>query len=207
VTGATSGIIVIDIDPQHGGSIAALAKFGTLPATIASLTPSGGCHLFFACRACIPNSVSRLAPGVDVRGEGGFVVLPPSAIQRDDGSWRRYRWQDGYAPGEIQIADLPEAIALAALPPTPPAPSELQIPHRRSARIDGLIRVILSAGRGQRNASTFWTAVRLGELVRQGSIDQTLAIAITVEAAVRVGLDAREASATALSGIRRGMGR
>ena len=54
---------------RHGGA----PKLQTLIART-----SRGFHVFFACDAEVPNSVGRLAPGVDVRGEGGYVVAAPS---------------------------------------------------------------------------------------------------------------------------------
>lgn len=65
------GLVVIDVDTRHGGSIDP-----SWPSTMTATTPSGGWHLFYATTEAIPCSVGRLAPGVDVRGEGGYVVAP-----------------------------------------------------------------------------------------------------------------------------------
>ena len=82
-TGSVSRLFVLDVDPRHGGdeSLAALEmKYGPLPATLESRTGGGGRHFFFALGAgqVIRNSAGKLGPGLDVRGEGGYVVLPPS---------------------------------------------------------------------------------------------------------------------------------
>jgi phage/plasmid-associated DNA primase len=104
----THGFIVIDLDvrPDGKNGLEALreleARVGwPLPGTLTSLTPSGGRHLFYRIPAGveIKNSVSKLGPGIDVRGTGGQVVLPPTTI---DG--RPYRW-DAAAPETM--ADLP----------------------------------------------------------------------------------------------------
>jgi hypothetical protein len=81
-TGGISGVIVIDIDPRHGGneSLAAIERdCGPLPATLTSKTGGGGSHLFFQHPGNdVPNRTNVL-PGIDVRGDGGYVVAPPSA--------------------------------------------------------------------------------------------------------------------------------
>ena len=82
--GAKSGIWVFDIDPAKGG-IAALASLeaanGRLPTTLMVSTGGHGWHYYFAWPTdgrVIPNSSDALGPGLDVRGEGGYVIAPPS---------------------------------------------------------------------------------------------------------------------------------
>lgn len=81
VTGAISGLFVLDIDPDKGGeaSLAALeARFGRLPPTLVARTGGGGRHLYFRHPGePVPCAVG-LRPGLDVRGDGGYVVAPPS---------------------------------------------------------------------------------------------------------------------------------
>jgi hypothetical protein len=71
-TGHASGFDVIDIDPRHGGD--AWADFSRLPATRAYRTRSGGLHVLFRSTPGLRSSASRIAPGVDVRAEGGYVI-------------------------------------------------------------------------------------------------------------------------------------
>jgi hypothetical protein len=80
-TGAASGIMVLDVDPKNGGmeSLAALEReHGPLPETAAVRTGSGGIHAIFRHVAGVRNSGSRIASGIDIRGEGGFIVGPGS---------------------------------------------------------------------------------------------------------------------------------
>lgn len=83
-TGERSGLLVIDVDPRHGGtaSLEALeAKHGELPATKTTKTGSGGRHIMLKYPAGekIGNSAgTKLGEGLDVRGEGGYIVAPPS---------------------------------------------------------------------------------------------------------------------------------
>jgi hypothetical protein len=101
-TGKQSGIVVIDIDDHRGGleSLRALERrYGDLPGTLSSVTPSGGSHYYFRHpgeNVAILNAVD-LVPGVDVRGDGGYVLIPPSKV-----SGNPYEWDERQA-----IADLP----------------------------------------------------------------------------------------------------
>lgn len=109
VTGALSGLVVLDVDPRHGGE-ASLAAFesthGPLPPTLESLTGGGGRHLYFRHPGehC-PNRVG-LEPGLDLRGDGGCIVAPPSIHP----SGRAYAWREGHGPGERAPATLPAAL-------------------------------------------------------------------------------------------------
>ncbi len=91
-TGVASGLVVLDIDPRHGGeeSLATLiAAHGPLPETVESRTGGGGRHLFFQHPGgYVPNSSGRLGPGLDIRGDGGYVIVPPSL----HASGQRYEW-------------------------------------------------------------------------------------------------------------------
>jgi hypothetical protein len=83
VTGSRSGLCVVDIDvkndgPRNWGDLE--FKHGSAP-TLASRTGSGGVHLLYRIPEWgveLPNSAGKLAPGIDIRGEGGCIVLPPS---------------------------------------------------------------------------------------------------------------------------------
>jgi len=85
VTGQESGLIVLDTDPKNGGfeSFAALeAQYGTLPTTLVVETGSGGTHHYFRHPddgRKLPNCANLAGfMGIDVRGDGGYVVAPPS---------------------------------------------------------------------------------------------------------------------------------
>lgn len=78
-----SGLVVIDsdIDPAKGlNGENDLKNFPPLPATYTVQTPRGGRHRYFSVPEgeAIPCSAGKLACGVDVRGDGGYVIMPPS---------------------------------------------------------------------------------------------------------------------------------
>ena len=81
------GLLVLDVDPRHGGD-AGLAALEALPATREALTGGGGRHLYLRATGPVRCSAGRLRPGLDVRGEGGYVVAPPSVHP----SGALYRW-------------------------------------------------------------------------------------------------------------------
>ena len=107
-TGA--GLVVVDIDPRHGGDdtfVDLKRTHGALPDTLEVLTGSDGRHIYLRvpADASVTNSAGVLGPGVDVRGEGGYVVAPPSGHI----SGGTYRWESSSRPEEITIAEAPEA--------------------------------------------------------------------------------------------------
>ena len=81
VTG--NGLAVVDVDRQHDGDERALPVDlqAVLNRTLAAKTASGGRHYYLAVDKPVPNSVGRLAPGIDVRGERGQVAAPPSVVR------------------------------------------------------------------------------------------------------------------------------
>jgi hypothetical protein len=92
-TGGRSGLLVLDVDLGSGGpaSLAALERtHGRLPKTVRTRTGGGGMHVFFGYPAGeeVRNSAGKLGPGLDVRGEGGYVVVPPSRTRS------AYEWLD-----------------------------------------------------------------------------------------------------------------
>jgi len=97
-TGARSGLLVLDVDPEDGGleSLAELERTnGPLPLTTRARTGGGGTHLFFRYPAEeVRNSAGWLGPGLDVRGEGGYVVVPPSRTQG------AYGWSEKAPPAD-----------------------------------------------------------------------------------------------------------
>jgi hypothetical protein len=101
------GLTVLDIDGERGKeSLAKLVKIlGELPTTVTVLTPGkgGGLHLYFRTNRSLPNHV-WVADCVDVRGEKGYVVAPPS--QHPNGGCYGFNVAESFR--DIEIATLPE---------------------------------------------------------------------------------------------------
>lgn len=158
VTGAKSGVVVLDIDPRHGGDIGLETlehQYGKLPHTLESLTGGGGRHLIFKHPGTPVKNKVNLAPGVDVRGDGGLIVLPYSV----HASGQRYEWELSSLPNQVKPAPMPEW--LLKLLTTPQA----QAPNGTKEDTDWAKIILHGAKEGERNN----TAARLaGRLVRKG---------------------------------------
>ncbi len=81
LTGQESGLVVLDVDPRHDGdkSLAMLQEeFGALPKTLTVRTGGNGWHYYFKHPGeKVPNK-TNIRPGLDIRGDGGYIVAPPS---------------------------------------------------------------------------------------------------------------------------------
>jgi putative DNA primase/helicase len=101
--GKEAGFFVIDVDPRNGGdeTLASLErKHGRLPKTRTAETGGDGIHLLFKYpHFHVKNSTGELGPGMDVKSDGGTVIVSPSLHV----SGKRYRWRN-YTP----IADAPD---------------------------------------------------------------------------------------------------
>ena len=104
--GLPSGLLVLDVDPRNGGdeTLGALERrFGRLPLSPRVLTPGGGQHLYFRHPDEFLRTRATLGDGLDVKGNGGFVVAPPSI--HPNGA--RYVWDVGALPSETPVSDPP----------------------------------------------------------------------------------------------------
>ncbi|MBX7147708.1 bifunctional DNA primase/polymerase [bacterium] len=106
-TGAKSGLVVIDIDPRHGGDTNLLElerKHGKLPETVESLTGGGGRHILFQYPVRkIKTNAGELGKGIDIRADGGYIVAPPSTHV----TGKSYEWEICHQPEDISLAPLP----------------------------------------------------------------------------------------------------
>ncbi len=218
------GAMVLDIDPDG------LAEFGGLAEAFdgpKARTPRGGWHLY--CRApegvIVKNQAGQIAPGLDTRTIGGYVVAAPSTI---DG--RRYEWAE---PLAVSPADLPAcpgwlADRLRGLdrstqearessprqksrqdqeseslnPPTTPKPSHKSY-GETALRCE--CAKVNSAPEGTRNNQLNESALKVARLVAGGHLDESDARGALLEAALAAGLDERESAATIESGFREGL--
>ena len=132
-TGPASGLLVIDIDEGKGWESAdRLEADGDLfSSTRVVKTGGGGLHLYFHYPEgmTIRNSTGNLAPGIDVRAAGGYVIAPPSLHR----SGNRYTWGrlDGLDGGDGEIAPAPGWL-LERLRDRPPSYQSSQRAQRTS---------------------------------------------------------------------------
>ncbi|MEU6124621.1 bifunctional DNA primase/polymerase [Streptomyces sp. NPDC047123] len=201
-------LIGVDLDTKSGADASAalralaLRHLFTIPDTVVVTTPSGGRHIWLAgpADAVVPNSAGRLAPGIDIRGAGGYLVGPGSRTEH--GVYGTVAGTSGLPP-----APCPPAL-LRLLAPTPREhhPTAAR-PHGNpppggdrgadAQRGEGLVQFVLAAHEGQRNTRLFWAACRAYE----NGLGELLGPRLT-DAAVRVGLTEREARSTIASAAR-----
>jgi hypothetical protein len=204
----------LDVDPRHGGDVA-LAELerlhGPLPVTWTAKTGGGGWHYYFRPPHEVRNSIAQLGAGLDVRGNGGYVVAPPS--RHISGNY--YQWVSGQAPGEVPLAIMP-AWLLAPKPSKPEAPPS-SISRRALAvrvhdlrrplhRVLGLIRTVAFAAAGQRNDRLFWACCRARDMAAGGELDHDAAVQAVEalrQAAADSGLTSHEIDRTITSAMTR----
>jgi hypothetical protein len=203
-TGAASGLVVLDVDGDAGiASLRALVRaHGHLPAAWAR-TGSGGWHRYMAHPGeHVGNSQGQLGAGLDIRGDGGYVVAPPSL----HASGGRYHWP---TPPPLELPPM-EPWLLALLRP-PEHRDQVEGPRPRhgldrylAAALDGEARDVASAPQGQRNGRLNVAAYRLGRLLGNTATMHVVAEVLLV-AARTAGLGEHEARATIRSGLAAGL--
>lgn len=109
-TGAASGIFAIDVDPRHDGDLT-LAEIerehGALPPTWRFISGSGGPHILFrhpGFYVACDNEGATVGVGIDVKGDGGYIVAPPSRHV----CGRRYEIDIDHHPDDVALADAPD---------------------------------------------------------------------------------------------------
>lgn len=205
-TGAITGWIIVDVDVKDGAQGAAWldANSHRMVQTRTIRTGSGGLHLYFRWPGQpVKNSASKIAPGIDVRGDGGYVIVPPSP---------------GYAIADnAPVADLPDWLLPAILPPAAPEPAPAPVPAPRPvieatgyrhAALESACWEIANAPDGVKHDTLNREAYSIGGLVLNGELDHAEAIAALRDALGALlprCKDARAAEKTLHRAFREGM--
>jgi putative DNA primase/helicase len=119
-TGPESGVDVLDIDPGEGGVdsfVALVQAHGEFPTTAEVRTGSGGTHFYFRS-ANLRNSQGKVGKGIDIRGDGGYVLAPPSR----HASGGSYAWEEKLTPAEVAPVPAPPWLVSLAEQSAPKAP-------------------------------------------------------------------------------------
>jgi hypothetical protein len=200
-TGQRNGFDVLDIDPRHGGDVWFSQERDGLPETRLHRTRSGGLHILFRHRHGVRNSQSKIAPGVDVRGEGGYAIWWPAF--------------GGAVESDAALAEWPDWLLSVLVPPAPAprpqaAPSRLPaaVTHRRAAAIlAASLARLRTAPDGQRHYRLRAAARTLGGLADVagiGDADAERELLAAVLAAGGAAVDERNATATIRWGLTQG---
>jgi len=186
--------VVIDLDLQHEEALAWVERNRhRLPLTRTHATRSGGKHFLLAPHDGVKCTAGKIGKGVDTRGHGGYIIYWPAhgfeVLHRD------------------VLAPVPEWI-IEALHPKPKPITVSRASHicvNAPSAIRGALNVLANAKEGERNHRLFWTACRMGEAVRAGSITEMQALDLLSITGRQVGLSDREIAVTSRSGIKEGL--
>ena len=160
-TGAISGLVVLDRDDYKGGADALEElerTYSPLPETALSLTGGGGQHYVLSHPGTsIKNKVETLGAGLDIRGDGGYIIAPPSLHARGKRyAWevlhargKRYAWEVLHDPEDTALAPMPDWLRALCQEPTHRERVEAGVPIPDGQRGDTLFRMGCSMrGRG-----------------------------------------------------------
>jgi len=198
--GPDSKIWVVDVDlPDGPETIKRLQKdYGDLPTTLKQKTGSGGLQIFFSYNGSeIRNSSRKLGPGIDVRGNGGYIILPPSGHPAGG----KYEWMK-----KVKVAEPPGWLKqLAQEPETTYRPQQNETGlYGKRALADEIVKLSM-AGEGTRNDTLNQCAFNLGQLIAGGELEHDHVFYSLLATAQTVGLKPGEAKATIESGIKGGI--
>lgn len=216
VTGQVSGLFVLDIDGADGeATLRGLEeRHSTLPRTAATKTGKG-LHFYFRYPLQLDGEIRNLSkkavdgtplPGIDVRGNGGYVVAPPSIHP----SGAEYVWH--LSPWDTEVAEAP-AWLLELVTVKPQAASLLNASLSNGAKrqdsylqaaLQGELTALAQVSNGSRNDQLNKSAFALGQLIAAG-LNESEARGRLEAVALAIGLDRQEITRTIESGILAGM--
>jgi hypothetical protein len=209
-TGPGSGLVVIDVGPTHGGhrSLDQLQSLmGSLPVTLTARTGSGGRHLFYEHPGVeVRNTAGRLPgvtgplPGLDLRGDGGYVAAPSRHASGDISRWVDPDAAPAPAPAWLHP---PSRATFPTGGPPRPAPKGGGSRYGLAA-LRREVADVRAAPVGDRNNRLNRAAFSLGMLTAGGELDPTHVEAELLAAAADLGLPVTEAAASVRSGLRAG---
>ena len=182
-TGQVSGVVVLDVDVRPNGSgFESLNTLGINVPTGAPTahTPSRGKHFFFEAPAYkVKNSVSKIGRHLDVRGDGGYIIVPPGPGR----FWDPIKNLDTTPPPPMPEWLVAHPVKLP--PPQQPRPSKPtdQFSAYGEAALDNAVNRIISAGAGEQEVTLNTEVYCIGTLVSGGEIPEVLGLAAMLWAA------------------------
>ena len=184
-TGVRSDLDVLDIDSARHPEALAWWNENSDKLAAPIRTRSGGLHIYYRHLDGVKNSVSKLVTGIDVRGEGGYVI----------------HWRNGVI--EKPVDQFPLWLREKIWPPPSPKIARTKF-HRIPNRGDPLVplmRVIENAREGQRNSLLYWAACRAKEHIEAGRLKREEVEEHLAKSGDYVGLEKKEIAATIKSAL------
>lgn len=181
-----SGLLIVDVDPAHGGyaSFRQLVDTGMCPPTLLVITGSGGLHAYYVH----PGGYIRSRPlpgypGIDIKADGGYAVLPPS-VHHDTGE--PYRW----APDAREVEEMPPALVDAvrvegAAPALPARRQSGPLTTQNGAGgisypdklLDAILAKVENTPGGFRRVSLYGAARGVAKMIHAGAITREHGVA------------------------------
>jgi Bifunctional DNA primase/polymerase, N-terminal len=206
-TGAVGGIAAIDVDEKGEGWFH--AHRDQLPTTRPHKTPRGLWHLIYHHAIGLRCSNGKIAPGIDIKADGGYIIWWPASL--------------GRVVCDGPVADFPvwllsilgnQGDGCARLGfkgnggPNREHPAPLEPTRNLPRRVDRILKVVETAHPGTRNVRLFWAACRLAEIVAEGRLNPSVAERLLRSAAWMCKLTQTDGegavAATIRSGLKRG---
>jgi Bifunctional DNA primase/polymerase, N-terminal/AAA domain len=211
-TGQDNNVFVFEFDTPEGHqvdgafSLAQLeVKYGKLPPTLQAQSPSGSTHYFFRHPGFyVKSSASEIAPGIDIKGDGGMVLATPSNRPGKG----VYRWLN-----DLHIADAPQwlldkikatksasTVQRPAVPIPPPPPGATPVEKAQHKAYHSVAQTT----KGGRNHKLNEASFNLGKFVGAGDLDEETATQLLLAACEANGSlaeNARECHGTIDSGL------
>lgn len=193
------GVFVVDVDGEAGWEF---LKTHGVPTTLSART-GRGVHLYlYAPEGVAIRNRAKVGPELDVRGDGGYVLAPPS----EHASGAIYEWESVGA----EIAEAPEWLVELVRERPVSAVDRAALPRRTEglesyvrAALEGEVNRVLEAMPGTRNDTLNTAAFALGQLVAADALPESATEALR-DAALAVGLSERETDLTLRSGLEAG---
>lgn len=203
--GQRSGIYVVDLDGDEGRDTALdwIAEGRSFRA-LWQRTPNGWHAIFAMPAGTLSNSAKKLGPGVDSRGDGGYILVAPSVHP----SGQRYHFPDHHLPYPMpgwllrQLRPMPQPKANS---PTAGVHYDGDIDAYARAALEAEVHAVGNAASGTRNDTLNVAAFNLGQLVAIGVLDGEQVAEALFEASEACDLVADDGAGSAHKTIRSGL--
>lgn len=206
VTGKKSGLFCLDVDGEIGKQSLKNfeSQYGELSKVCVAETPSGGLHYFFKMPDFeLRNSAGKLAPGLDIRGDGGYIVVAPSEVINRDGVVGKYRYLTDTTLINTELQSAPgwllsllKAMGDKASKVTPNNVRTYGNSPYGLKALESECELVRSASPGQRNDQLNKSTFALFQLVAGNDLDEKDVEYGLISAALSAGLHVREIEAT-----------
>jgi hypothetical protein len=174
-TGELTGFDIVDVDYKHRGDLWESENLHRLPPTRIHGTQTGGKHYLFQHHPGMKNSVGHVGLGVDVRGDGGYAILPPSPGYSVLLQAKLAPWPDWLAKAAAKIRCVPPSAAQER-PSSKERAEDQAYQKRLNGYIAARLRVLAAAPDGKKHHTLLRVARSLGTIAADAGLSDDAAI-------------------------------